>query len=246
MEHQNAFSAALEESIKARQTAGKRAKTVTFVVAAVQVHDIPSIEDYSKEERSKTWFSRREFGEIKASHKELIRRLSNRECIPDTEDCSVRGLEGRSQANSKNRQNIIMAGILAVLNEQDIQKIEGRNDPEALAIIYRQYSYHSLQAASIMGRRDEAAIAEYTAGHARRPPQHFSPHHFRHGPGDATQQESQRSFQPLQTPVGVKLNIGLQPNNRGVVKGGGPAVLRRPVKPSGGTESAIQRRAAAA
>jgi hypothetical protein len=217
-----AFSTALEKSVTTRQTAGKRQKSVTISEART-VHEIQSVEDYSEEERYQTWFTRNEFRDIKASYRELILRMSNREYIEDTDQCSTRGLEGRSRANSRNRQNIIMTSILAVLNEQDMQRSEGRNDPETLAIAYRHHSYHPLQAASMMGRRDETAIAEYTG--------RTSP--------------SKHDEMPGSTAAHRHHHQGTQPNHRLFV-GGPPAVVRRPAKPAARAGPVHQRRAAAA
>mmetsp|Transcript_16121 Transcript_16121/g.29938 ORF Transcript_16121/g.29938 Transcript_16121/m.29938 type:complete len:239 (-) Transcript_16121:94-810(-) len=154
------FSAALEESLKVRQ-AGKSKKRVSLSDSPTVVHEVKSLQDYSEEEIEQTWFTRKEFDDIKTSYRDLLRRMRNKEYIKDTDDCSTRGLEGRSRAGARNRQSIIMESILSVLNEQMEQEMEGRNDPEAIAIAYRQYGYHSLQAAQNMARRDQDAIAQY-------------------------------------------------------------------------------------
>jgi hypothetical protein len=150
------FSNALEQSIKVRTTKGK--KRVSFSNAPAGIVEVKSLEDFSKEELEQTWFTRQEFDDIKESYRSVLRRMQNKEHIQDTEECSTRGLEGRSRMGARNRQTIMMESILAVLNEQMEQQNEGRNDSEAIAIAYRQYGYHSLQAAVMMGRRDQEAV----------------------------------------------------------------------------------------
>lgn len=216
------FSTALEGSIKARQQKSK--KSVSFSHLDDLTHHVEHAADLTDEERSRTWFSRKEFSEIKASYREILKRMSHREHIPDDSDqCSTRGLEGRSRHGSKNRLSIIMSSILAVLNEQDIQRQQGRVDAETIAILYRHQSYHSLQAAVMMARRDEAAIAEYVG---RRPQQ---PSHER------MMQAQSLASQPRNDLAGLSrrhMNLGLQHGTNKLTSGANrlqAAPERRPV-----------------
>jgi hypothetical protein len=232
------FSDALEQSIKSRRHRRLKKSVILWDIPPTTVHEIKSLDDYTDEERCQTWFTREEFADIKASYRELIHRMSQRENIQDTDDCSIRGLEGRSRAGSKNRQEIIVASILAVLKEQTLQKSEGRNDPETLAIAYRTHSYHSLQAASIMGRRDEAAIVEYTGRSS-----HYQRQHLQHYGGSSPQSHLHRP--QLRPGAGNRLNIGLQGDSRRVGVGG-PAIARRPTEIATRPRHVVHRRAAAA
>jgi hypothetical protein len=237
------FSVALEESLKARHQRRLKKSVTLWEIPPATVHEIKSLDDYTDEERRLTWFTRREFRDIKASYRELIHRMSQREYIQDTDDCSIRGLEGRSRAGSKNRQDIIVASILSVLNEQSLQKSEGRNDPETLAIAYRAHSYHSLQAASLMGRRDEVAIAEYTG--RSNPQQQLQQLNYGMPEQGFRLHSHPRHSQPLMRPgAGNPLNIGLQGDSRWVAAGGS-AIVRRPTEVAR-SRSVVHRRAAAA
>jgi hypothetical protein len=236
------FFVALEHPMKASRQRRLKNSVTLWKVPPTTIHEVASLDDYTDEERHQTWFTRTEFAEIKTSYRDLIHRMSQRECIQDTDNCSIRGLEGRSHAGSKNRQNIIVASIVAVLNEQDLQKSEGRNDPDTLAIAYRVHSYHSLQAACIMGRRDEAAIAEYTGHRISCEQQHLRHHSIcKHGSG------TRPHFHQLMTRPGVghHLNVGLQGESRRTVVGA-PASVRRPTQVSTRRRPVVNRRAAAA
>jgi hypothetical protein len=166
------FSTALEGSIKENHYPPKSNKNVAFSDLKHSIHHVEHASNYTEEERQKVWFTRKEFAEIKASYRQILKRMSNRELIPE-ETSSTRGLEGRSKHGSKNRLSIIMTSILVVLNEQDVQRKQGRIDAETIAILYRHQSYHSLQAAVMMARRDEASVAEYT-GRRSQPPSQFT------------------------------------------------------------------------
>jgi hypothetical protein len=176
------FSTALEESMKARRRTGQTPTSSLMMNGKVAlertarrcvsfpnddcgsnqltvVHPIESLDDYTEEEHTQTWFSRREYDDIKASYSYLIHRMRNKEQIAETEITSTRGLEGRSRAGAKARREVQTKSMVSVLAEQQRQRVEGRTDPEALAIVYRQFAYHSLQAAVNMGRRDAHAVA---------------------------------------------------------------------------------------
>jgi hypothetical protein len=225
----------------------RRKNSVThWKVPPATIHEVASLDDYTDEERHQTWFTRTEFAEIKTSYRDLIHRMSQRECIQDTDECSIRGLEGRSHAGSKNRQNIIVSSIFAVLHEQDLQKREGRNDPDTLAIAYRTHSYHSLQAACIMGRRDEAAIAEYTGRSSPCQQQHLRHQSIcMHGPGTSPHFHPSHHQLMMRPGVGNHLNIRLQGESRRAVVGA-PASVRRPTQLSTRRGPVVNRRAAAA
>lgn len=159
---QISFSAALGESSKSRKMGQKSRKSVVISETATVVHIIENLYQLSAEERAQVWWSRKESDEIRRGYKNLISKMSNKELLRETDDCCTRGLEGKSRAGFKQRRDAQLNGLLAVLNEQDRQQAEGVNEPETLAIIYRQFSYHCQQAAANMGRRDQQAIAEYT------------------------------------------------------------------------------------
>ena len=157
--------AALVETGNQRRSGqmGKRRKSVAISVEPSTIHEIENLEQISEEERSNMWFTREEYSEIKASYLEIITMTRNKEFITDSERHCTRGLECRSKAGSRRRRDTQRNALFAVLGEQERQQAEGIQQVDTLAVIYRQFSFHSQQAATNMGRRDEYEILDYTA-----------------------------------------------------------------------------------
>ena len=154
---------ALAESQKGLTLGKKRRKTVTFTDAPSDCRRIENLDQLSDEEKALVWFTREEFAAIKASYQEIIHMTRNKEFVKDSEKHCTRGLECRSKAGSRRRRDTQLNALIAVLTEQDRQRKHGVAEPDTLAVMYRQYSYHSQQAATNMGRRDEMEILEYTS-----------------------------------------------------------------------------------
>ena len=160
-----ALAAMAERGICQTHSAGarKRRKSVSFSKQLAAIQQIDSLDQISDEERSMIWFTREEFADIKSSYQEIIAMARNKEFVQDSDNFCTRGLECRSKAGSRRRRETQLNALFAVLCEQERQQIEGIEQLESLAIVYRQFSYHSQQAATNMGRRDEHDIRAYTA-----------------------------------------------------------------------------------
>ena len=158
-----AYAAETSGNHQRRAGMGKRRKTVSISTQASTIHEIENLEQISEEERSNMWFTREEYSEIKASYLEIITMTRNKEFITDSERHCTRGLECRSKAGSRRRRDTQRNALFAVLGEQERQQREGIRQVDTLAVIYRQFSFHSQQAATNMGRRDEHEILDYTA-----------------------------------------------------------------------------------
>jgi len=167
----------------------QRKKYVSIAKDDAVVHEVEGRHQYSPEEVEATWFSRNDVAKIKSEHKSLINRMRIRKdhhtsAAFDNDDVCTRGLECQSKAGSKLRRQVQIKAMVAVFEEQERhrrkrrasapagagtttnQNVDGDNDEndivvQAIAIVYRQCSYHSQQAAANMGRRDEHAIADY-------------------------------------------------------------------------------------
>mmetsp|Transcript_8193 Transcript_8193/g.23541 ORF Transcript_8193/g.23541 Transcript_8193/m.23541 type:complete len:315 (+) Transcript_8193:419-1363(+) len=196
-----------------------------------EVHEIERWQDMSEQEHADVWFSRLEFDCIKRSYREIIARMRNKEILRDTDDVSTRGLECRSGAGSKRRRDAQINGLMAVLCEQDRQHKEQVNDPETLAAVYRQYSYHCQQAATNMGRRDEYAVMEFMQD---------LPRSFRVGMSEAMQMRLSLPTAPARRGLGLGGSPRYTARNGRIVGLGGPPTRK------GSAVSAARRRAAAA
>lgn len=154
----------------------KRRKFVTIAKYEAVVHEVGGIHDYSQSEVEATWFSRQEFDDIKSSYRSLINQMRIRkdhhmtQALDNDDVSSTRGLECQSKAGSQLRKQIQMQAMAAVFDEQERHRRRRRRTiddddydlaVQAIAIAYRQCSYHSQQAALNMGRKDEYAIAYY-------------------------------------------------------------------------------------
>jgi hypothetical protein len=135
-------------------------KSVSFSQSKNTLHEIENLDDFTEQERSQIWFNREEYSDIKARYRHIIEMMRKKQLLSDTDEHCTRGLECRSIAGSKRRRDSQRNGLVAVLGEQDRQRADGVNE-ETLAIVYRQFAYHSQQAATNMGRRDQQAITEF-------------------------------------------------------------------------------------
>jgi hypothetical protein len=139
-------------------------KSVTFTLSTDQIHEIENLQDFTTQEKSQIWFNRDEFRAIKASYLAILKMMRTKELLQDTEEHCTRGLECWSVAGGKRRRDTQRNGLVAVLGEQTRQRgvdHESVNNEETLAIVYRQFTQISQQAATNMGRRDHQGITDY-------------------------------------------------------------------------------------
>ena len=97
------------------------------------------------------WFSQEETQAMISQCRDLVESIESGQ--PVEEECT-RGLECYVPSAKSNRQQIIMEALDAVLDEQDLQRHEGINDPELLADLYFFRSYKCSDAAREVGLRD--------------------------------------------------------------------------------------------
>ena len=138
----------------------KQKKTVRFSPTA-KVRQVPK---WSKVQSQNVWFNFEDFNEMKRSFAPTV-QLMMQGVAPeeDTEDHCLRGLEYRTKDGAKKRMKNKFNGMAAVLHEQDRQSYENLHDPELLAEVYRQATYHCFLEALALGRKDERDIQDYIA-----------------------------------------------------------------------------------
>ena len=124
----------------------------------VRVLTIEHYSDYSEDEARAQWWSREEFLTIKSECASTVKAMVTGK--PLGSDFCSRGLEYRTPAGMKLRQQNKFVSICAVLDEQDRQWENHDQDLEALAAAYRPHSIKSQYAARQQGVRDEKAIEE--------------------------------------------------------------------------------------
>ena len=81
----------------------------------------------------------------------------------ENDEITVRGLERLLPNIAKHRKRNKLNSINALLDEQDLQEMEGIWSPERLAQIYQAYSIHCLLTAQNQAREDELIAAALTA-----------------------------------------------------------------------------------
>ena len=127
----------------------------------------PHLNDFSKSEVRATWYSSQEIYGIKADCMETIRMMlegpaSRQEhAKKNNETFCPRGLEHRTPAGSKLRQQHKYAVWDAVLEAQDQQWEQHCFDVVALAQASLSCTYHCAKAARMSGLRDEQAVQTF-------------------------------------------------------------------------------------
>jgi len=125
------------------------------------VRDIPHLDEVPEEEIEATWYSAKEYSEIKQSYQSTIFMMESGEKIAD--DQTTRGLEYRTQEGAWARYENKRDAYNAVLDEQDRQWKVDQDDFEKLREIYLEHSTKCAQAAVVRALQDEKDIKDYIA-----------------------------------------------------------------------------------
>jgi hypothetical protein len=141
-------------SILSRPQPKKSVSFLSFLKAITVLH----INDYTEKEIENTWFSRTEYMvirsditralvEMKQNHQEApaARRLSQ-----DKHWFCPCGPEGKER-----KRRVRHHAIAAVLDQQELQRKEGRYEPDLLAQVYNSVTRRCHEAARMMGAREE-------------------------------------------------------------------------------------------
>lgn len=136
-------------------------KKVSFA-QSVTVREVQHINDFSKEEIEELWMTATDYEWIKSMVKMTVMRMMNGLVISDDDPVfCTRGLEYRTKAGAKIRSRNKLRARSAVLNEQDMQREEGFDDPRFIAMVSMDESVKCREAALSRGAHDEASIQSY-------------------------------------------------------------------------------------
>mmetsp|Transcript_131725 Transcript_131725/g.196287 ORF Transcript_131725/g.196287 Transcript_131725/m.196287 type:complete len:210 (+) Transcript_131725:413-1042(+) len=131
---------------------------------AVLCIDTLHVNDYTDEEVFRTWFTDQEYKEIKREIKLTVAMMENNSKTKSTftegVHFSSRGLEDKTTDRLSQKLEIRYFAMDDVLDEQDRQREAGICDPEALSIVYAEYSFVSHMAAFLMATADEKVALE--------------------------------------------------------------------------------------
>ena len=119
----------------ARKSMRNQRKFVSFN-EDIAVRTTSTVSAYSDAEIQAYWFQNDEFRRIKKNVK-FEAHLLEKDCLDDDSNmyCS-RGLEPFTTAGTKRRTANMRRVLTLVLEEQELQREEGSNDPEYIAEIY--------------------------------------------------------------------------------------------------------------
>ena len=128
----------------------------------VHFREIRHISEYTEEQIEATWLTPEDYAAIKQIVKATIRMMMKGEAIADDNpDFCTRGLEFRTKNGSKVRARNKLHARSAVLNEQDMQREEGYNEQQMIAMACMEASLCCRQGARARGLYDERMIQSY-------------------------------------------------------------------------------------
>jgi hypothetical protein len=143
-------------------TSLKSRRRLRFSLELNQFFPIVHIDDMDEADIHETWYEKRDYTAIKKSVIPIIQKFANGEKIAETNKQSLRGLEYRTREGTLLRQNLRLAALTAVMNEQDRQWKEGVQDDERLAKVYRDLTSHCQEESRALALKDEAAVCYST------------------------------------------------------------------------------------
>eukprot|EP00934_Nitzschia_sp_Nitz4_P006605 Nitzschia sp. Nitz4//scaffold226_size53432//19493//20188//NITZ4_006697-RA/size53432-processed-gene-0.48-mRNA-1//1//CDS//3329542739//6595//frame0 len=119
------------------------------------VDPIIHVNEYTPEEKSATWYGPNDLKSFKKERLEVARRIDGGK-VTDS-DCT-RGVEHHTHSGSRIRNKNIVEGVNSVLDEQDLQDMDGKENPELLAHVYRLKTVRSQELARKRALKDELEV----------------------------------------------------------------------------------------
>jgi hypothetical protein len=142
-------------------------KCVSFS-SRIDVVEIGRVDDYSPEEIEGLWLSKKDHDRIRTDAKQSVNFMVKYGIIDDDLEFSARGLENEEGRVQRRRDH--KEAIDSVLNEQYLQRSEGSNLPELIAMLYSVLSFPCQQHAHILAIRDALDVDEtHYGGHCEIP-----------------------------------------------------------------------------
>lgn len=127
----------------------KKSKTVTFKETAT-ARTTTHINDYTAKEIRACWYSDSERSAIR---KQVVAEAAA--AADDESKVCPRGLEALVGSSAEQRREAKFTAMLAVLQEQELQRDEGSYDPEYIALAYKQCTACCRESALILGFNDQ-------------------------------------------------------------------------------------------
>jgi hypothetical protein len=126
------------------------------------VKNIPTISDFSPDERNSIWMRKDDFRRAEEELKRCIKMILRHDLVHDTDVHSVRGTEEIvAELTDPEYVNQSKERTRAVLVEQDIQRSFKKENPEWLRQVAREKATRSAMIARLRGIQDEQEIQDY-------------------------------------------------------------------------------------
>jgi hypothetical protein len=120
----------------------------------VLVRTVDHINDLSDEEICNSWYQKAEYRRIRACSVATVRKISYGTYHSDTDHSCSRGLEARTTLGLQIRKNHKLETLVAVLDEQERQRIENIRDDSVLAQASIEATASAISEARLRGLLD--------------------------------------------------------------------------------------------
>jgi hypothetical protein len=135
-------------------------RSVSFNTAVVCISAL-HINNYTDEEIFNTWFTNKEYKEMKREVQLTISMMDKKATFAEGVNFSSRGLEHKTADMIVQKAEHRYFATDAVLEEQDCQREAGICDPDALRMVSTEYSFISHMAAFLIAATDEKFAEGY-------------------------------------------------------------------------------------
>jgi hypothetical protein len=141
---------------------GLRSSTKIRFNKQVRAREIPHLDDISKQQIENTWYTKKEYSDIKYEIRLTIKLQikGHRRLGTYCEELCFRGLEAQSKQGSIFRQTNRWNALEAVLHEQSRQNLIGVYSSDDLAKVYMEAVFKDRHAARVNGLRDAREVFE--------------------------------------------------------------------------------------
>ena len=129
----------------------------------VVVRTIEHINDKTDEEILATWYKKSDYRAMKKEFAMTLRAIADGSYKGDCENHCARGIEFRSKEGSQRRKMNKFYSLVSVLDEQERQREENDESPEALSCVYVEANRRSRKEAQKFGDLDaQEALRVYS------------------------------------------------------------------------------------
>lgn len=143
--------------VESKRSRGRRKRAIRFN-KSVTVRPILHRNDFTEEECSKTWFSKQEYQKLREEQSLAINMMQKctQAFVVDTESISFWGLDSYTKIGKLRRRTDGLKGMLAVFDEQALQRSQGGDhNVECIRIAYQSATKDVLPVSQQVAQKDE-------------------------------------------------------------------------------------------